>query len=192
MISTASNLRGIITNILDLSKIEAGKMEVANEMVDVGALLFEIAETTRILIGEKPITVRALLSSEPVIISTDPIKLRQILTNLTSNASKFTDEGSIVIALSILEGSIVISVCDTGMGIREEDLNIVFSAFGQVEDATTKSHEGTGLGLSISKNLAKLIGGQITVNSTYGSGSTFSLTLPLEQSKTRGVPSNDA
>lgn len=178
MISTASNLRGIITNILDLSKIEAGKMEVTPQPVQVVALLAEIAETTRVLVRNKPIQVHFLVPDEPVIVTTDPMKLRQILTNLTSNAAKFTDEGCIEISLSTEESQVQISVHDTGMGINEENLQYVFSAFGQVEDATTKSHEGTGLGLTISRNLAKLIGGEISVTSEIRKGSVFTLTLP--------------
>ncbi len=192
MISTATNLRGVITNILDLSKMEAGKMEVAHQLVDPGPLLSEIAETTRILVGTKPVNVDVVVPVEPVMISTDPIKLRQIMTNLTSNAAKFTDRGSIEIGLSILDNGMEFRVRDTGIGIREEDLNLIFSAFGQVEDASTKTHEGTGLGLTISRNLAKLLGGTISVSSTYSCGSTFSLSLPLKQIETEGEQSHAA
>ncbi len=192
MISTATNLRAVITNILDLSKIEAGKMEVAHQTVEAGSLLHEIAETTRVLIGEKPVTVRVLAPAEPVIVSTDAIKLRQIVTNLTSNAAKFTGRGSIEMCLDILEERVVIQIRDTGIGIREEDLKLIFSAFGQVEDATTKTHEGTGLGLTISKNLAKLLGGSISVTSSYGNGSTFSLSIPRGDNENKGVHSHAA
>ncbi|TWJ16870.1 sensor histidine kinase [Geobacter argillaceus] len=192
MISTATNLRAVITNILDLSKIEAGRMEVAHQTVEVGSLLHEIAETTRVLIGEKPVTVRVLAPAEPVIVCTDAIKLRQIVTNLTSNAAKFTERGSIEMCLDILEERVVIQIRDTGIGIREEDLQLIFSAFGQVEDATTKTHEGTGLGLTISKNIAKLLGGCISVTSSYGNGSTFSLSMPWEHNENKGVHSHAA
>ncbi|KAF0219959.1 MAG: hypothetical protein FD174_1683 [Geobacteraceae bacterium] len=180
MMSTATNLRAVITNILDLSKIEAGKMEVVHQVVDVVSLLSEVAETARILLGDKPVTVRLTIPAEPVMITTDPIKLRQIVTNLTSNAAKFTDEGTIDICLSIGVGSLEIEISDTGIGIKEEDLDLVFTAFGQVEDATTKFHEGTGLGLTISRNLARLIGGAISVTSTYGKGTKFSVCIPLQ------------
>lgn len=192
MISTATNLRAVITNILDLSKMEAGKMEVAHQLVDPGPLLSEIAETTRILVGTKPVAVSVVMPEAPVLISTDPIKLRQIMTNLTSNAAKFTDQGSIEIGLSIHDSGMEFRVRDTGIGIREEDLNLIFSAFGQVEDASIKTHEGTGLGLTISRNLAKLLGGTISVSSTYCSGSTFSLSLPLKDIETKGEQSHAA
>ncbi|MBT0666161.1 hypothetical protein KI809_17760 [Geobacter pelophilus] len=192
MISTATNLRAVITNILDLSKIDAGKMEVAHQQVDVAAMLAEVAETTRILIGNKPVAVQVITPVEPVVVSTDPIKLRQIVTNLTSNAAKFTDQGSIAIGMLIHEDQLVIEVRDTGIGIKEEDINLIFSAFAQVEDASTKTHEGTGLGLTISKNLAKLLGGSISVSSTYNKGSVFSLSLPLKQIDQQGIHSHAA
>lgn len=192
MISTATNLRAVITNILDLSKMEAGKMEVAHQRVDVGSLLSEIAETTRVLIGERPVAVRLLIPGKPVIVWSDPIKLRQIVTNLASNAAKFTERGLIEIGLDSRDGKLVIRVSDTGIGIREDDLQVIFSAFGQVEDATTKSHEGTGLGLTISRHLAKLLGGAVFVESTYGSGSTFTLSMPLADGEQQEGESNAA
>jgi signal transduction histidine kinase len=179
MISSATNLRTIITNILDLSKIEAGKMEVVRQEVDAVSLIAEIAETTRILIGKKPVTVEVAAPAVAVMISTDPVKLRQILMNLASNAAKFTESGRIELALSILGSSLAIAVSDTGIGIKEEDLGRLFAAFSQIEDAKTKTHEGTGLGLTISKNLAELIGGAISITSTYGKGTTFIVSLPL-------------
>jgi signal transduction histidine kinase len=181
MISTASNLRAIITNILDLSKINAGKMDVNFQEVDVIELLTETAETTRVLVDNKPITVRLTTPDTPTKIRTDPLKLRQILTNLTSNAAKFTKQGTIEISFAAMENSAEISVSDTGIGIKEEDLQHIFTPFGQVEDVTTKSHEGTGLGLTISKNLATLIGGSISVTSSYGKGATFTLSLPIKK-----------
>lgn len=178
LLNTAGNLRTVITNILDLSKIEAGKMEVASVEVDVASLVAEIAETTRILIGERPVSVGAELPSGPIVLLTDPIKLRQILTNLAGNAAKFTDHGRIDFRLGQTEVSWDIEVCDTGIGIKEEHLSRIFEAFGQVEDATTKTREGTGLGLTISNNLAKLLGATLTVMSTFGRGTTFTLSLP--------------
>lgn len=187
LMASATNLRGIIANILDMSKMEAGKMDVASQAVDVGSLMNDVAEMTRILLKGKPVDVRVMTPPESAMIMTDQIKLRQILTNLTSNAAKFTDHGTIDICLTNIAGSMVIEVRDTGVGIRKEDLDLIFTAFSQVEDAATKAHEGTGLGLTISRNLAKLIGGTISVASTYGKGSTFSLSLPITQTTTEGV-----
>lgn len=180
MVSMAGNLRGVINNILDLSKIEAGKMEVRYQVVDVVSLLSEIAETTRILIGDKPVTVDLVVLSEPVNIITDPVKLRQIVMNLASNAAKFTDKGSIVISADNREGNLWVEVSDTGIGIRAEDLHLLFTAFGQIEDPAVKTREGTGLGLAISKNLARLIGGTISVSSVLGQGTQFRVSLPVQ------------
>jgi signal transduction histidine kinase len=179
MISSATNLRTVITNILDLSKIEAGRMEVAQQEVDAAALVAELAETTRILIGKKPVAVGVTAPDMAMMITTDPIKLRQVLMNLVSNAAKFTETGRIEITLSIIGSSLVISISDTGIGIKEEDLHKLFTAFSQIEDAKTKTHEGTGLGLTISKNLVELIGGTISITSTYGEGTTFIVSLPI-------------
>jgi signal transduction histidine kinase len=180
MMNTAANLRSVITNILDLSKIEAGKMDVDRQIIDLNQLLVDIAQTTRVLIGNKPVVVKVELPLKPLQIMSDPIKLRQILTNLTSNAAKFTEEGAITIGSMISGNQLSIAVSDTGIGIREEDLALIFTAFSQVEDPSTKMHEGTGLGLTISKNLAKLLGGKITVSSKYGAGTKFNLNLPVD------------
>ncbi|MDA8424193.1 MAG: HAMP domain-containing sensor histidine kinase [Nitrospiraceae bacterium] len=186
MISSATNLRAIITNILDLSKLEAGKMEVSFQEINATALISEIAETTRILVGKKPVMVKVEAPPLAIMISTDPIKLRQIIMNLAGNAAKFTEQGEITLSLSIIGSSrLEIAVADTGIGIKEQDIDKLFIAFGQVEDAKTKQHEGTGLGLTISKNLAELINGSISIRSAYGQGTTFVVSLPLQNNNAR-------
>ena len=187
MISSATNLRAIITNILDLSKIEAGKMEVTSRKFAVLPLLSEIAETTRILVGHKPVAVEVSAPSLPVMIATDQIKLRQIVTNLASNAAKFTESGKITITLAIAGSRMEITVSDTGIGIKEEDLDKLFTAFSQIEDVKTKLHQGTGLGLAISKNLAELIGGSISVASAFGKGTAFTVSLPIQNIERGGL-----
>jgi len=178
LMSSATNLRAIITNILDLSKIEAGKMEVICECFDVVAILREVAETTRILVGNKPVDVEAIAHENPVFITSDSVKVQQILTNLASNSAKFTDKGKIILTLSTGNNGVKIAVSDTGIGIKEDDLNKLFTAFSQLEDAKTKRYEGTGLGLAIIKNLLDLLGGQISVSSKFGEGTTFEVYLP--------------
>ena len=178
LMSSATNLRAIITNILDLSKIEAGKMEVIVEHFDMAAMLREVAETTRVLIGNKPVDVDVITHVNPLYIVSDPLKIRQILTNLTSNASKFTEKGRIALSVQMEAEGIKIIVSDTGIGIQEEDMDKLFSAFSQLEDAKTKRHEGTGLGLAITKNLVGMLGGSVSVSSIYGKGTTFDVYLP--------------
>lgn len=177
--ASATNLRAIITNILDLSKIEAGKMEVIVEHFDIAAMLREVEEITRVLIGNKPVDVDVITHESPLYIASDPLKIRQILTNLTSNAAKFTDSGRITLSLKMEADGIKITVSDTGIGIKEEDMDKLFSAFSQLEDAKTKRHEGTGIGLTITKNLLNMLGGSISVSSVYGKGTTFEVYLPI-------------
>jgi signal transduction histidine kinase len=179
MISSATGLRAVITNILDLSKIESGKMEIFCQPVDVRALVQEVAETTRVLLGSKPVIVEVAVPAEPVVLQTDPIKVRQVLINLAGNAAKFTDQGKISLALAVAESRVELTVSDTGIGIKEEHLDKLFKAFSQVADAKTKRHEGTGLGLTISKNLVELIKGTITLTSTFGKGTRIRVSLPL-------------
>ncbi len=177
MLSSATNLRSIITNILDLSKIEAGRMEAIHEQTDLVDLLQEVAATTRILVGNRPVDV-TLETEGKRTMTTDPVKLRQIVLNLTSNAAKFTDSGSIRIRQSFHVDHAVIDVIDTGIGIRAEDLERLFEAFSQLEDAKHKRHGGTGLGLAITRELLELLGGQIDVQSEIGLGATFTIRIP--------------
>jgi signal transduction histidine kinase len=179
LMSSATNLRAIITNILDLSKIEAGKMEVLPETFDIIKMLREIAETTRVLLGKKPVEVEVVAHEGPLHIFSDMIMVRQILINLASNAAKFTDTGKIFFSVAATTDSLRIAVSDTGQGIREKDLDKLFVAFGQLEDAKTKKHEGTGLGLTITKNLLELLEGTISISSCFGTGTTFEIVLPV-------------
>lgn len=178
MSSCAANLRTIITNILDLSKIEAGRMEVSSEPFDLVDLLQETAATTRILLGDKPVAVEVVCAQEHLEVETDEVKLRQVLINLLSNAAKFTERGKILVTGRLEAGGLLISVEDTGIGIRGEDLEKLFTAFAQVEEAQTKKYQGTGLGLTITRQMLQLLGGQITVSSIYGRGTVFTIQLP--------------
>lgn len=144
------------------------------------SIITEIAQMAPVFLGKKPVTVTVTAPNLPVMINTDPIKLRQILMNLVSNAAKFTESGRIDIMLSILGSSLTIAVSDTGIGIKEEDPCKLFTAFSQVEDAKTKQPQGMGLGLIISKNLTELIGGTISITSTCGKGTTVVVSLPLQ------------
>ena len=184
LMSSATNIRAIVTNILDLSKIEAGKMELINDSFDIVRMIREVAETTRVLIGNKPVQVEIIAHEGPIVIESDPVKIRQIVMNLMSNAAKFTDSGRIALQAGIKDNHLIITVSDTGIGIKEEDIGDLFVAFNQLEDAMTRRYEGTGLGLTITRNLLNLLGGNITVSSQFGAGSTFTVFLPLAQLKT--------
>ncbi|HEY1537705.1 MAG TPA: ATP-binding protein [Polyangiaceae bacterium] len=120
----------------------------------------------------------ALYSRKPIQVSTDAVLLRRVLTNLLSNALKFTDRGSVTLSARADGASLVISVRDTGLGIREQDQPLLFRKFAQLEGTKTKRHSGTGLGLAIVKNLVALLGGSISVSSELGVGSEFSVFLP--------------
>ena len=178
LLSSATSLKAIINNVLDLSKIEAGKMDAIFEEFDAIGKLDEIVETTKVLIGSKPVEVKLNTTETYLPIESDPVKFRQIILNLMSNAAKFTDNGRITVSVETGGGLITISVKDTGPGIKKEDLDKLFKAFSQLEDAKTKTHEGTGLGLTVTKYLVNLLNGKIWLESEWGKGTTFFVELP--------------
>lgn len=178
LMQSATNLRSVITNMLDLSKIEAGRMRVIVEEFDVAPVLQEIADTTRVLLGGRPVEVIVSTERGAVTMTSDPVKFRQMLLNLASNAAKFTEEGRIVLQQTSTDTTVTVTVSDTGSGIRAEDLGKLFVAFNQLEDARTKRHAGTGLGLTITRELAQLLGGRVEVESAYGIGTTFTVHIP--------------
>jgi signal transduction histidine kinase len=177
--------RQLISEAADVIQDEV-QTKVALQQVNAATLITEIAETTCILIKKKPISVEVTVPAMAVMISTDIVRLRQILINLVSNAAKFTEEGKISITLSVIGSWMEIAVSDTGIGIKEEDLNKLFIAYNRIEDAKTKKHEGTGLGLAISKNIAELLGGTISITSIYGKGTTFVVSLPMQNRERLG------
>jgi signal transduction histidine kinase/DNA-binding response OmpR family regulator len=185
--NSGQHLLRLINDILDLSKIDAGKMELAFDDVDIAELLESVIPTVSGLIKDKPIEVIQNIDHNIPIIRADAMRLRQVIINLLSNAAKFTDEGSITVAAQIRpktdgHAEIVISVTDTGAGISPEDRNKLFQPFSQVDASPTRKTGGTGLGLSISRRLVELHGGIIDVTSEVGKGSTFYFTLPLPHS----------
>jgi len=177
LLRSAAGLRGTVNNILDLSKLEAGRIEVTCARFALAPLLDELAATARLLVGSKPVEVR-VDASPALTLETDRSKVRQVLLNLVSNAAKFTDEGEIVLAAEDGSLGLRLEVRDTGPGIRAEDLGRLFVPFGQLEDARVKQ-EGTGLGLVIARSMAQLLGGTVEVRSRRGAGSTFALFFPF-------------
>jgi signal transduction histidine kinase/CheY-like chemotaxis protein/HPt (histidine-containing phosphotransfer) domain-containing protein len=179
---SSDNLLHIINDILDLSKIEAGKMEI--EYVDFS--LPELAEQMKNILqfraNEKELELYNVIDAEvPDIVIGDPSRILQVLINLVGNAIKFTEYGSVAVELSSNDTGIKFTITDTGIGIPEDKLQSVFESFTQANTTDTRLHGGTGLGLSISKHLVELMGGHLTIKSVEGSGSTFSFILPLEK-----------
>ncbi|HSH45768.1 MAG TPA: hybrid sensor histidine kinase/response regulator [Longimicrobiales bacterium] len=173
---SAEHLLELVDDILDISKIEAGKLEVFPEPVDLPALIQDTATTVQLQARDKGIGLDIDVESD-LTITTDPARLRQILLNLLSNAVKFTDEGGVTLSLDPADHGVTIKVRDSGSGIPKEDLDRIFEEFEQVG---TAGKGGTGLGLSISRRLAELLGGSLSAESTPGEGSTFTLKLPRE------------
>jgi signal transduction histidine kinase/HAMP domain-containing protein len=179
---SATNLQILIDQILDLSKLEAGKMSISLQEVELNTLIQEVVDFTAPLVKDRSYVVTAHLFPRPLTVTTDPGKVRQILINLLGNAIKFTAEGGVTVAIQSNQGGDVqIKVRDTGIGIRSEYLEVIFDEFRQVDGSSTRMHGGSGLGLAISKKFAHLLGGDIQAASTYGKGSCFTLLLPRAQ-----------
>jgi len=172
-------LLGLINDILDLSKIEAGKLDLHPVALDLPDLLRGTISTSIGLLKEKPLQLRPNFPDPLPPVWADPLRVRQIILNLMSNAIKFTPSGSVTLSAAVEEDCIHISVTDTGIGIPESALKTIFDRFQQAEHDTDKRYGGTGLGLDISKQLSLMHGGDLTVQSMVNQGSTFSFTLPI-------------
>jgi signal transduction histidine kinase len=180
-------LLGIVNNILDCSKIEAGKITIEAIAVDLGALVDDVVTLLAPRAREKRLALESYVDpalAEPV--CADPVRLRQLFTNLIDNAIKFTERGVVTVELSVSERDATsvrlrATVHDTGIGIPADRQSVIFESFTQADDSTTRTHGGTGLGLTICAQLVALMGGRLGVDSTPGSGSTFwfDLALPL-------------
>src|SRR5262245_1521910 len=176
-----NHLLGLINQVLDLSKIEAGKLELSPESVSVAPLLDEVVGTARQLAEQNKnrVIVEAQENLGPL--NVDPMRLRQILLNLLSNACKFTKQGEVVLRVqSVVDGRnwIEFTVSDTGIGMTPEQLGKLFEEFAQADSSTARRYGGTGLGLAISRKLARMMGGDVTVASEPGKGSIFTVRLP--------------
>ncbi len=183
--SNARHLLGLINDVLDLSKIEANRMDVYLEDVEVGALMNDVVATIDALVQQKGNRLVLDLGEAPLgALRTDAVKLRQCLFNLLSNAAKFTTEGTITLAGRREQRGgepwLVFTVADTGIGMTPDQLQRLFGRFAQADESTTRRFGGTGLGLAISRAFARLLGGDISVDSTFGVGTTFTLSLPAE------------
>ena len=178
ILTSGKHLLGLINDILDLSKVEAGQMELRLAQVSVAEVVEQVTRTVEPLVGKKNITLTADVAGSGDILA-DAGKLKQMLLNLVSNAIKFTPEsGSVAIATRRTKDSIEISVADTGIGIAEADQKQIFQEFHQVDQGPGRKHEGTGLGLALTKRFALLHGGDLRVTSRVDKGSVFTLVLP--------------
>jgi len=173
------NLLSLINNILDLSKIEAGKIDVSPKLFPLSSTVETIMERLEPLAQDKGIKLGQEIPDDLPLIESDIMRVDQILQNLVGNAIKFTDQGSVTVSAHKDAENIYIEVSDTGIGISNKDLPHIFEEFRQVDGTSARSYEGTGLGLSIAYRAARMLGGTISVKSTSGEGSTFTLILPI-------------
>ncbi len=189
ILSAARHLLGLINDVLDLSKIEAGRMDLFLETFDVGTLVREATTTVAPLIEKKQNRLTIDCSEQIGVMHADTTKLRQILLNLLSNASKFTTNGQIGLAVSrgvMGPGEcIIIKVSDNGIGMTPEQMGRLFQTFSQADASTTAKFGGTGLGLAISRQFARLMGGDVTAASDPGKGSTFTVWIPVQVAPVR-------
>ena len=176
--SAGNDLLALINDILDLSKIEAGKVELRTEPTTLARLVEPVARTFEPVAKQKSVNLALSLGDSKASIETDSQRVQQILKNLLSNAFKFTERGTVSLTVEQTENSYAFAVRDTGIGIAKNHHSAIFEAFQQADGTTNRRFGGTGLGLSISRDLAHMLGGELTVDSELGKGSCFTLTLP--------------
>ncbi len=176
--SAGRHLLALINDILDLSKIEAGKMELFLEPIDLTTLVDDVAATIRPMIEARGNVLNVSIAAGPTAMYSDATKVRQALLNLLSNAAKFTERGQITLAIAPQPTWVEFRVTDTGIGMSPDQLERLFQDFVQADSSTTRRFGGTGLGLAISRRFCQMLGGDIAVESTVGCGSTFAIRLP--------------
>jgi len=196
MMDSGRSLMELLNNILDLSKIESGSMEINPEEFDLRALVKSVQALYAPTAAAKGVTTELVTNLEGTFYIGDPVRIRQILSNLVGNATKFTEAGQITVNVGDrTEGDIRLlemSVRDTGIGISAEAISRLFNVFSQADSSTTRRYGGTGLGLSISKLLSEQMGGEITVESRLGRGSTFTTRIPIALAQPDAKPQQKA
>ncbi len=182
---TGNRLLNTLSMILDLARVESDKIEITITNVDISNELKGIYQNFYHIISKKGLDFKLKLCCEKIILKTDKGMFNAIMDNLINNALKFTEKGKIIIKTEIKELSgrknLIIKVIDTGIGIEEEKISLIFDEFKQLSEGTVKEYPGSGLGLSITKKYVMLLNGIITVESTYGIGTTFVIKFPVEQ-----------
>ncbi len=194
---SAGNLLSIINDILDISKIESRQLDIEQSSFDLKKLIASVINTSKLKADKKNIAINfhCLSPNETVMLVGDALRVEQVLQNLTDNAIKFTNQGSVEIILSLVAETdntcrVKFEVKDTGIGISSEKIEIIFNEFDQADTSTTRLYGGAGLGLSISKKLVELMGGQLKVESTPGKGTTFFFMLDFEKDKKQEAEEN--
>ncbi len=181
--NSGRHLLSLINDILDLAKIEAGRMVLEIEEIDIPSLFDSIRVNNLALFHQKDVDLYVNVPESITPIEGDRIRINQVLTNLVGNAIKFTDQGSVTLRATHKGDYMMLDVIDTGMGIEEEHLNTIFAQFRQVDGSSTRQAEGTGLGLAITQHLVEMHGGTISVKSTVGAGSVFTVRLPVKHDR---------
>jgi signal transduction histidine kinase len=176
---SGQQLLGVIEDVLSFARAQAGKEQVAVESFDLSTVVDQVWVVATPLAAKKDLALLSELPDTPVVLESDPQRLRHILLNLVGNAIKFTERGCVTLAVRVEGDRLVIAVRDTGRGIPSECLEYIFDAFWQVEHGEHRAFGGTGLGLSITRQFAQMLGGDVTASSVVGEGSTFTVTLPL-------------
>ena len=182
---SAGRMVTLIEQLLDLTRMEAGRLDLAVEAVDLATILDQVQQDIAPMVADKALTFTVDLAAAVPLIQCDPLRLRQILLNLVGNAVKFTDAGAITVEVTVASDDALIVVRDSGIGIAPEALPLIFEEFRQVDGSLTRRYGGAGLGLAISQRLAEQMHGSITVESEEGVGSAFTLRLPLAVPATR-------
>ncbi len=177
--ASAMHLLDLVNDVLDISKIEAGRLVVSLKSFDFPALLRRVIAAIKPQALKKNLDLQLIIADTVGVLQSDERRVEQIILNLVNNAVKFTDRGSVTVACMSDGQHLITRVMDTGIGIRKEDMDKLFKPFSQVVTGIARDHDGTGLGLSISRKLAEKLGGTITVESEPGKGSTFTVSLPL-------------
>jgi signal transduction histidine kinase/CheY-like chemotaxis protein len=191
---SATGLLALINDVLDLSRIESGKLRLSPADFDLRELLGEALELVAVTARDRPIELRCEVATDvPERLHADPLRLRQLLVNLLHNATKFTERGHVTLSVVLLEASAAtlrlrLAVTDTGIGIAADQLESIFQAFEQVDGSSTRRHGGSGLGLAIVRDLAALMGGRVDVESRLGEGSRFWVDLPFGRAHALPAP----
>jgi signal transduction histidine kinase len=179
MSQNGHHLLGLINNVLDLSKIEAGQLTLTLNDYSMKDVVDTVVAVVESLASEKNLVLKCTVDPDLPISQGDDQRITQVLLNLVGNAIKFTDAGQVAVRASQSEGTLLVSVTDTGPGISEDDQQAIFKEFRQADSSSTRAKGGTGLGLAIAKGMIEMHGGRLWVESSLGEGATFSFTLPV-------------